>query len=81
MSESANACKGRLEQFLQRELAGWNGLPEGCVLEDLPRWLKLRSGEGLAHFGSDIVEYRFRVAEPAASPNLFGCISATGRSV
>jgi hypothetical protein len=65
MSEAANACKGRLEQFLRRELAGWHGLPEGCVAEDLPSWVKLRSGEGLAHFGSEIVEYRFRVAEAA----------------
>jgi hypothetical protein len=65
MTEAANACKGRLEQFFRRELAGWHGLPQQCVAEDLPNSVKLRSGEGLAHFGTAIVEYRFRVADTA----------------
>jgi hypothetical protein len=66
MSEAANACKVRLAQFFRRELAGWHGLPQQCVAEDLPDSVTLRSGEGLAHFGTDVVEYRFRVAETAS---------------
>ena len=57
-----DVCKGRLEQFLRRELAGWEGLSEGCAEQDVARWLPLRPSEGIAHLGSEMVEYRFRVA-------------------
>ena len=63
MSATTDACKGRLEQLLRRDLTGWEGLSEGCAEQDIAQWLPLRPGEGLAHLGSDAVEYRFRVAE------------------
>jgi hypothetical protein len=65
VSAATDVCKGRLEQLLRRELAGWEGLPEGCAEQDVARWLPLRPGEGIAHLGTEMVEYRFRVAEAA----------------
>jgi hypothetical protein len=58
-----NVCKDRLEQFLRRELAGWEGLPKKCAEQDVARSLPLRPGEGIAYLGSERVEYRFRVVE------------------
>ncbi|MUL47008.1 hypothetical protein FZI85_03545 [Mycobacterium sp. CBMA293] len=51
---------------MRRKLASWAGLPAGCVEHDVERWLPLRPGEGIAHFGSAVTEYRFRVAAEAA---------------
>jgi len=65
MSTGPDVCRGRLELFLHRELAGWEGLPEGCTEQDVARWLPLRQGEGIAHLGSERVEYRYRMAEVA----------------
>ncbi|HLY03054.1 MAG TPA: hypothetical protein VKR56_11255 [Candidatus Cybelea sp.] len=62
---NATACKYRLEQLLRKELADWQGLPEACAEEDVARSFPLRPGEGIAHFGSELVEYRFRVIESA----------------
>ena len=68
MSAATDVCKSRLEQFLRRELADWEGLPDGCAERDVGRWLPLRAGEGIAHLGSEMVEYRFRAAEVAGFP-------------
>jgi hypothetical protein len=63
MSAATEACKDRLEQFLRRNLAGWQGLPADCAELDIAQWLPLRPGEGITHLGSETIEYRFRVAE------------------
>jgi hypothetical protein len=62
MSTATDVCRIRLERFMRRELADWDGLPQECSERDLEQWLPLRPGEGIVHLGSDIVEYRFRVA-------------------
>ncbi|MUL63096.1 hypothetical protein BOO86_01355 [Mycobacterium sp. CBMA 234] len=51
---------------MRRELASWDGLPAGCLEHDIEEWLPLRPGDGIAHFGSGITEYRFRVAAETA---------------
>lgn len=65
MSPAADLCQGRIEQLLRRELAGWEGLPQACAEQDIARWLPLRSGEGIVHLGSELVQYRFRAVEAA----------------
>ncbi len=51
-------------RLLERRLADWSGLGEGCREADLARSLPLREGEGMAHLGSGAEEYRFRVMAP-----------------
>lgn len=66
MSDATDACRIRVEQFMRRELAQWDGLPNGCFEQEIQRWLQLRPGVGIAHLGSDVVEYRFRAVADAA---------------
>ena len=63
MSADLSPCRSRLEQFLRRDLEGWNGLPHGCAEQEISRWLPLREGEGIVHLGVEMIGYRFRVAE------------------
>ncbi len=35
-------CERRVERILERDLAGWTGLPTGCREEDLARRLPFR---------------------------------------
>jgi hypothetical protein len=63
VNATADACRSQLEQLLRRDLTGWEGLSHGCTEQDISQWLPLLPGEGLAHLGSDAVEYRFRVVE------------------
>jgi hypothetical protein len=63
VSATPSGCRGTLARILRRDLAGWEGLPDGCTERGIARWLPLRAGEGIAHLGSERVEYRFRAAE------------------
>jgi hypothetical protein len=63
MTAPINVLRDRLEQFLRREVVEWEGLPAKCTEQDLEVWLSLSSGEGIAHLGTDGVQYRFRTVE------------------
>jgi hypothetical protein len=64
MSTTPGLCKVQLDLLLLgRDLDGWKGLPEGCSEDDLARWFSLRPGEGMVYLGSEMVAYRFRMAD------------------
>ena len=65
MNAATSECRSRLEPFLRRELSNFEGLAENCPLQALAQWLPFLPGEGLVHFGSEAVEFRFRMAEVA----------------
>jgi hypothetical protein len=64
MIEANQSCKARLRQFLRNELADWSGLPSNCAETDVVQWVSTHPGEGVAHLGSEAIEYRFRAVQP-----------------
>lgn len=70
MSVSPQSCQHQLAYILSRDLNAW-GLTDGCTEQSVAQWLPLLAGEGIAHLGTEMVEYRFRVAEaPGFSESL-----------
>jgi hypothetical protein len=55
-----SSCKTVIQQFLDRSLESWTGLPTGCREEELAKWLAFNQGQGVTRRGSDHVAYTFR---------------------
>lgn len=55
-----NACEENLRQFLSRRIEQWTGLNTNCEKSEVLALFAFNEGEGVAHYGTNNVEYQFR---------------------